>query len=174
MFTHYFSTGVSIVKMNLFKMMFAVGVLTFVSFAGAANLRAQDSDRGKHERESQKSAASKSAKFEMVSKTDKAYTSAIDAHDLSKATKMLGQEGAFRGKVAKLYTSRTGTIVSLNFDDDYKTALTAVVKGSDFSKFPDLSQLDGKQVVVSGTFSEFKGNPQILLTDPKQIAVVSK
>jgi len=158
-------------KFSLSRAVFALTLTAFITFAGAISISAQDNDK-RHDRESQKSVASKSAKFETVAKADKLYADAIDAHDLSKAGKMMGRDGAFRGKVAKLYTSRTGTIVSLNFDEDYKTALTAVVKGSDFSKFPDLSQLEGKHVVVSGTFSEYKGNPQIVLTDPKQIAVV--
>lgn len=154
--------------------MFAVASLVFVSLAGAANLRAQD-DKHKHDHgheASQKSVASKSAAFGTVAKADKAYTSAIDAHDKSAASKMIGQDGAFRGKVAKLYTPRSGGVLILNFDDDYKTALTAVLKKDDFSKFPDMSQLDGKEVVVSGKFTDFKGNAEIVLTDPKQIALV--
>ena len=155
-----------------FSLVFAAAIVVLITLSGATTSRAQDGDSRKNSHESQKSSASKSAKFETVAKADKLYTGAIDAHDLSKASKMVGQDGAFRGKVAKLYTSRTGSVVSLNFDEDYKSALTAVVKASDFSKFPDLSQLEGKHVVISGTFSEFKGNPQILLTDPKQISIV--
>jgi len=155
-------------KMKLLKVIFAA-LLVAISFAGA---RAQDSDSRKQKGETQKSVASKSAKFETVAKTDSAYTSAIDARDKSAAAKMVGKEGAFRGKVAKLYTPRSGGLVILNFDDDYKNALTAVVKKSDFSKFPDLSQLEGRQVVVSGKFAEYKGSTEIVLTDPKQIAIV--
>jgi bisphosphoglycerate-independent phosphoglycerate mutase (AlkP superfamily) len=155
-------------------MMFAAAVLMFVSFAGATNLRAQDDDGRKHNdhESSQKSAASKSAKFETVAKTDKAYTSAIDAHDKKAADKMVGQDGAFKGKVAKLFSPRGGSVLILNFDSDYKTALTAVLKKGDFSKFPDMSQLEGKEVVVTGKFSEFKGSTEIVLTDPKQISLV--
>jgi|ERR1043166_1448987 hypothetical protein len=164
-------------KNNLFSFVFVSAMFVLVSLVGATNLRAQGDDMRKHggDREgSQKSVASKSASFGTVAKSDKAYTSAIDAHDLKAAAKMIGHDGAFRGKVAKLYTPRGGSVVILNFDDDYKTALTAVLKRSDFSKFPDLSQLEGKNVVVSGTFDEFKGTPEIVLTDPKQIALVTK
>ena len=161
-------------KMNLLKMIFAGAVLVFFSFAGAANLRAQDDDMRKHDdREaSQKSVASKSAKFETVAKTDKAYTSAIDAHDKAAAEKLVGKDGAFKGKVSKLFSPRGGSVLILNFDSDYKTALTAVLKKGEFSKFPDMSQLEGKEIVVTGKFSEFKGSTQIVLTDPKQISLV--
>lgn len=161
-------------KMNLFRAAFAAGVLAFVTFAGAATLRAQDDDR-KHDHgsdASQKSVASKSAKFETVAKTDKAYTSAIDAHDKAAAGKLVGKDGSFKGTVAKLFSPRGGSVLILNFDNDYKTALTAVLKKGDFSKFPDMSQIDGKEIVVSGKFSEFKGNTEIVLTDPKQIVIV--
>ena len=159
-------------KMNLFRLMFVATVLAFVTLAGASGLRAQDGDHKKRSQDAQKDSASKKAKFETVAKTDALYTSAIDAHDKAAAAKMIGKDGAFRGKVAKLYTPRGGNLVILNFDDNYKTALTAVLKKSDFSSFPDLSQLEGKHIVVSGTFVDFKGNPEIELTDPKQIAIV--
>lgn len=160
-------------KMDLLRAAFAAAVLAFVSFAGVQNLRAQDDDHKSHGKQaSQKDSASKSAKFETVAKTDKAYTSAIDAHDKAAAGKMVGQDGAFRGKVAKLFSPRGGSVLILNFDDDYKTALTAVLKKDSFSKFPDMSQLEGKEVVVSGKFAEYKGNTEIVLTDPKQIAIV--
>jgi hypothetical protein len=132
-------------------------------FAGAA-VMAQDSP--------QSSAASKSAKFETVMKTDALYTAALDAHDKAGAEKLIDKKGSFKGTVTKAFSPRGGGLVILNFDDDYKTALTAVLKKSDFSKFPDVSQLVGKEVVVSGKFIDFKGNPEIELTDPKQVAVV--
>ena len=160
-------------KTSLLKMIVASAVLMFFAFAGAANLRAQDGDhRGQGREGSQKSLASKTAKFVTVAKADALYTGAIDAHDKTAAAKMAGKEGSFKGKVAKLFSPRGGNILILNFDDDYKTALTAVLKKENFSKFPDLSHLDGKDVVVSGKFTEFKGSPQIELTDLKQIAVV--
>jgi hypothetical protein len=158
-------------RKNLLSLLF----LAIISLVGAANGFGQD-DKHKHDHgdsdASQKAIASKSAKFETVAKSDKAYTGAIDAHDLSAAGKMVGHSGAFKGKVAKLFTPRGGSVAIINFDSDYKSALTAVVKKSDFSKFPELSQLDGKEVVVSGEFSEYKGSTQILLSDPKQVAIV--
>ena len=120
----------------------------------------------------QSSVASKSAKFQNVVKTDVLYTGALDAHDKSGAEKLIGKSGAFKGTVTKAFTPRNGGLVILNFDDDYKSAMTAVLKKSDFSKFPDVSDLVGKEVVISGKFMDFKGSPEIELSDPKQVALV--
>jgi len=159
--------------MNLLKMMFASAVLMIVTFAGAQNLRAQDDDhKGYGKEASQKSVASKTAKFESVAKTDALYKNALDAHDKAAAEKLIAKDGAFKGKVAKLFTPRGGSVLILNFDSDYKTALTAVLKKGDFSGFPDMSQLEGKEIVVSGKFTEYKDSPQIVISDPKQIAIV--
>jgi len=120
----------------------------------------------------QSSVASKTAKFQNVAKTDALYTGALDAHDKAGAEKLIGKSGAFKGTVTKAFTPRNGGLVILNFDDDYKSAMTAVLKKSDFAKFPDLSELVGKEVVVTGKFMDFKGSPEIELSDPKQVALV--
>jgi hypothetical protein len=120
----------------------------------------------------QSSAASKSATFGTVAKTDAIYTGALDAHDKEGAVKLTGKKGAFKGTVSKVFAPRGGNIVILNFDDNYKTAMTAVLKKSDFSKFPDVSKLVDQEIVVSGKFIDYKGSPEIELSDVKQIAIV--
>ncbi len=151
-------------KTYLLKSAFILAAAVVILFGAVMTTNAQDSP--------QKSKASKTAKFESVAKTDAAYTAAIDAHDKEAAAKMTDKEGSFKGKVAKLFFPRGGGIVILNFDKDYKTAMTAVLKKSDFSKFPDITQLDGKEIVVSGTFIDYQGNPEIILSDPGQIKIV--
>lgn len=151
-------------KINFVNVLFAVAVFAFVSLTGASSLYAQES--------SQKEAASRSAKFATVAKTDMLYKGALDAHDKDGGAKLVGKQGSIRGKVAKIYAPRGGKVVILNFDRDYKSALTAVLRKEDFSKFPDLEQLEGKEVVVSGKFVEFKDSPEITLNDPKQISIV--
>jgi hypothetical protein len=120
----------------------------------------------------QHSVASKTAKFRSVSKTDEIYASAIDAHDLAGAYKKVGQTGAFKGTVSKIFEERDGDLMILNFDPDYKTALTAVLKNPEFPKFPDMKALEGKEIVVSGSFVDYHGKAEILLADPEQIKVV--
>jgi hypothetical protein len=118
----------------------------------------------------QTEAASATAKFETVAKTDAAYTGALDAKDMDGARKLVGKTGAFKGKVVKAFGTRNITV--LNFAANFRTALTAALRKEDFGKFPALAELEGKEVLISGKFSEYDGRPQIMLTDSKQIRLV--
>src|SRR3989441_12501972 len=116
--------------------------------------------------------ASKTAKFGTVDKDDAAYKNALDAHDLAGALKLVGKEGSFRGTVSRFFEERDGDLIVFDFDPNYRTALTAVLKNPDFPKFPDVKTLDGKEIVVSGKFVDYHGKAQIELTEPAQIKVV--
>ncbi|MEP6946892.1 MAG: hypothetical protein ABJA02_13305 [Acidobacteriota bacterium] len=120
----------------------------------------------------QADAASKTAKFGSVKAADASFTGAIDAHDLKSAAGMVGKTGAFKGTITKLFSPKGGSLVIINFDRDYKTALTAVVKKSNFAKFPDLSTLEGKKVLITGKFTSFHDATEIDLTDPADIKIV--
>ena len=130
---------------------------------------AQDRDAQK---KLQREVASKTAAFGTVSKSDDLYQTARDAHDLASAQKQLGQNGAFKGTVTKLFEERDGDLAILDFDTNYRTAMTAVLRNADFPKFPDMRTLEGKEIVVSGTFTAYQGRPQIELTDPGQLKLV--
>lgn len=132
-------------------------------------IRFQDKDPQK---QLQPAVASKTAKFATVGKTDPLYKNALDAHDLVKALKMVGDTGAFKGTVSKLFEERDGDIVVFDFDPNFRTALTAVLKNPDFPKFPDVKTLVGKEIIISGKFIDFHGKAQIVLTDPEQIKLV--
>src|SRR6266404_3268909 len=116
--------------------------------------------------------ASKTAKFGTVDKDDVAYRHALDAHDLAGAQRLVGKEGSFRGTVSKFFEERDGDLIVFDFDPNFRTALTAVLRNVDFPKFPDVKTLDGKEIVVSGKFLDYHGKAQIELTDPKQIRIV--
>jgi len=116
--------------------------------------------------------ASKTAKFGTVDKDDAAYKNALDAHDLAGTLKLVGKEGSFRGTVSKLFEERDGDLIVFDFDPNYRTAITAVLKNPDFPKFPDVKTLESKEIVVSGKFVDYHGKAQIELTDPKQIKIV--
>ena len=117
--------------------------------------------------------ASKTAKFEAVTKSDPSYKNALDAHDLSGTRKLVGTEGAFHGTVDKFYEEPDGDIVVFDFDPNYRTAITAVLRNKDFPKFPDVRELKGKEILVSGKFVDYHGKAQIELTDPRQIKLVN-
>jgi len=120
----------------------------------------------------QRVVASKTAKFGAVDKDDAAYKNALDAHDLAGALKLVGKDGAFKGSVSKLYEERDGDMVVFDFDPNYRTALTAVLKNPDFPKFPDVKTREGKEIVVSGKFVDYHGKAQIEVTDPAQVKLV--
>jgi hypothetical protein len=124
------------------------------------------------QRNAQSDVADKKATFGTIAKTDKAYSDAIDAHDLVKARSLEGKKGGFKGTVAKIFVPNTGGVLILNFDNNYKIALTAALRKDDFSSFPDMNQLLGKEILVSGKFEDFKGATEILLTDKKQISII--
>jgi hypothetical protein len=117
----------------------------------------------------QRDAASKTAMFGSVSKTDASWQKAFDAHDLAAGLKLIGQTGAFKGTVSKVYESRDGDLVILDFDPNYRTALTAILKRPDFGKFPDVRMLEGKEVLVSGKFVDYQGKAEIELNESGQI-----
>jgi hypothetical protein len=118
-------------------------------------------------RQKQADVASATATFGKVAKTDDAYKSALDAHALDDALKLVGNDGAFKGTAAKVFEPRGLAIVE--FDANYKTALTAIVRGTNFSSFPVLTNLIGKDVLVTGKFIKYREAAEIVLEKPDQI-----
>ena len=139
-------------------------IATFTAHGAAQNRDVQ--------KKLQREVASGTASFATIARSDDAYQKARDAHDLDGAHKVLGQTGSFKGTVTQLFEERDGDLVILDFDKNYRAAMTAIVRNVDFSKFPDMKALEGKEIVVSGKFSEYQGRAQIELTDPGQIQLV--
>jgi hypothetical protein len=120
----------------------------------------------------QAAVASKTARFATVDKADTIYKTALDAHDFDGAHKLVGQTGALKGTVSKFFEERDGDLVIFDFDPNYKTAMTAILRNPDFPKFPDIHALEGKEIVVTGKFIDYRGKAQLVLTDPEQIKLV--
>jgi hypothetical protein len=120
----------------------------------------------------QSDVASKTAVFGKTSKGDEICKAALDAHDLAAGSKQVDKDGAFKGTVAKVFEPRSGTLAILNFDEDYKKAMTALVRSENFDKFPDLKMLIGKDVLVTGKFMDYHGAVEIVLTNVAQIKVI--
>lgn len=123
-------------------------------------------------KQSQSDVASKTATFSKISMTEDTYKSALDAHALDLALKQVDKEGSFKGTVTAIYEPRSGGLAIMNFDKNYRTALTALLKGGDFVKFPDLKTLVGKDVLVTGKFISYQGRAEIVLTNATQIKLV--
>jgi hypothetical protein len=142
-----------------------VGLLVAYSAIGAAQNRDV-------QKKLQREVASKTATFGRISKSDHVYQKARDAHDLDGAHKFLGQPGAFKGTVTQIFEERDGDLLILDFDKNYRTAMTAILRNADFSKFPDMQMLQDKELVISGKFTEYQGRAQVELSDPAQIKLV--
>ncbi len=120
----------------------------------------------------QSSVAAKTA-FATIAASDKAVAQALDAKALADALKLVGKPGAFQGTVSQVYSPRDHDVTILDFAPHYRDALTAPVKPDAYAKFPDLSRLVGKHVLISGKFStNSHGVAQIELTGPIQVKIV--
>ncbi len=121
---------------------------------------------------SQRELASTNAVFTAVEPTAAALKTALDAHDLAGGLKQVDRAGGFKGKVSAVFEPRGGAMAILNFDPEYRTAMTAVVKKDDFGKFPDLKKLIGKEVLVTGKFINYQGRAELILTNLAQVEVI--
>ena len=84
------------------------------------------------------------------------------------APKYIGKEVIVSGRVIDVFVSKTNTTF-INFCKDYRSCpFSAVIFAEDRSQFGDLQKLIGETVQISGIVDEYKGNPQIVLTNPSQ------
>lgn len=116
--------------------------------------------------------AAKNVTFGKIIATDARVMSATKASDLAAARKQIGKTARFQGTVAKVFAPRSNNLVILNFDKNYRNAVTAVVRSEKFARFPDLKTLEGKKVLVSGKVTDFKGQPEVELAAPTDIKII--
>ena len=110
--------------------------------------------------------------FGTVAASDKSVTAALNAKALTEAQKLIGKPGSFQGTVTQVYSPKSHGFVALDFAASYRDALTADVAPEDYAKFPDLGQLVGKRVVISGKFVAHGASVQLAVTRPEQIKIV--
>lgn len=85
------------------------------------------------------------------------------------ASKHLGKMEEVRGVVAQIGHARSG-VIFLDFGEPYPNETFAAVIFSDsVSAFPNVEQLAGKTISVSGTVKLYGGRPEIILRSPSQI-----
>ena len=121
----------------------------------------------------QASVASKTAKFGTVKAGDGSVKTALKASDLAGAKKLVGKDGAFEGTVTAVFSPKTNGLVILNFDKNYKNALTAVLRVKNYADFPDMQSLKGKHILVTGKFEDYKSSTEIQLTKPDQVKLIA-
>ncbi len=87
----------------------------------------------------------------------------------SEAPKHVGDIACVTGKVVKVAQSKSGSWF-LNFCADYrKCPFTAVVFPSNLRDVGDVRQLEGKDVEIHGRIQLWRGRPEIILRDARQL-----
>ncbi len=92
----------------------------------------------------------------------------------SKAKNHIGETVNVIGKIASVKILVDGRPAFLNFSHDIKE-LSGVILADDLNKFGDLTaKYGGKKVILKGKITSYKGNPQILISDPSQILILDQ
>lgn len=88
----------------------------------------------------------------------------------TEAKKYVDDEVCITGKVLKVAKSpRSGTRF-LNFCEDYRECpFTVVVFAKDLEHVGDVSKLEGREIKIYGKVREYKGQPEIILNDVRQL-----
>ena len=75
------------------------------------------------------------------------------------------------GKVVELY--RTEKLVRINLEKPFPNQpFTVVIFSNKTNLFPDLDNLKGKSIEVSGKITEYRDQPQIVLLSTNQLNIV--
>ena len=97
--------------------------------------------------------------------------------DIKDAAKHIGENVTICSKVfGGKYLDQSG-ITFLNVGGNYPDALLSIViKGDDRKKFKDAPEVafKDKNVCITGTLIDYKGKPEIAVTDPAQIKLADK
>lgn len=112
-----------------------------------------------------------------TSSSDARLSTAIAATDIARGRSLVGQRGAIQGTVTDIFIPPGNSVMIVNFGNSRGDALMAVVKSSNYAKFPPLSKLEGKKVLIEGQFEIYRNRDkneviEIVLSDPNQVSVV--
>jgi len=89
---------------------------------------------------------------------------------ITEAPKKLGSTVCITGKVLNVKKSDSGAAWFLNFCEDYKSCpFSAVVFTKDLRDVGDVRMLAGKTIEVHGKVLEYKGVPEIIIRDARQL-----
>lgn len=82
----------------------------------------------------------------------------------------VGETATVAGPVGDVHTARSGKVTFIDIGGHYPAnPFTAVIFAADMAKFPDLPQLVGKTVEVTGAIRLYEGRPEIVVTTRSQI-----
>lgn len=102
-----------------------------------------------------------------------AKTNSLPTIKATEAKEHIGTNAVVTGKIVEV--NKVERLVRLNFDKPFpKQPFTAVIFATRTNLFPDLDQLKGKSVEVSGKIADYHGRPQIVLESTNQLKVVEQ
>jgi DNA/RNA endonuclease YhcR with UshA esterase domain len=116
--------------------------------------------------------------FAQETKTEKSETSEKSATASKKintleATNYIGKTMVVTGKVARV--SVRPKITYIDLDEAYpKSPFNGIIFASATNQFPNIKELKGKNVELSGKIADYQGKPQIVLNKSNQLVVVEK
>ncbi len=99
-----------------------------------------------------------------------AGTAAAECIPFDQAPQHVGEEVCVTGKVLTVTESPTGAVWFLNFCQDWKECpFSAVVFTRDLRDVGDVRRLEGTTVELFGKIKRYKGRPEIILKDRRQL-----
>ena len=89
----------------------------------------------------------------------------------SEAKEHVNSEATVSGKVIELH--KTAKLVQLNLDKPFPNQpFTVVIFATKTNLFSDLDKLKGKTIEVTGKITEYRDQPQIILSSTNQLKIV--
>lgn len=86
------------------------------------------------------------------------------------AKNFIGETKIVTGKVASVFVSKNGTVL-INFDEKHPNAtFVAVIKPENPVAYDNIKE--GVMLTISGKIEDYKGKPEIILTESAQIIKV--
>lgn len=119
------------------------------------------------------SPSSKTAKFGVISTTNSEVKHALKATDLKAAMKLGGKKAVFIGIAISIYSPKSHSAIIVDMANPYKNAITLYLPAASFSRFPNMNELKGKKILVTGKVFIYKAKfPEITLVEPDQIKLI--
>lgn len=89
----------------------------------------------------------------------------------AEAKKHVGEEAVVTGTVAEI--NKIQSLVRLNIDKPYPNqAITFIVFSDKTNLFPEIDKLQGKTLEVTGKIIDYRGRPEIVLSNTNQLKTV--
>ena len=101
----------------------------------------------------------------------------VGAKELKTLGGKVGRIAAVRGRCVAVYVPKSGSVAILNFDRNFRSAVTVPIFKDHFEKWPGgpatiERAYAGKDLLVRGLVTEYRGTAQIKAAHPGQIFVV--